>query len=521
MSQSDAFFHRRTTHQWIRDLSIATDTTIYAGLGATIDRTGLTWAGLLDAMMARYVPEDSTRSAIESHYTLEQQATVLDGYRSQRLHSGKDPVKTEKQRIKLLRDEIRDVLYGPHENMQGKLAQSIVELTFQIASAGKSVAIVTPNYDQYLHVDLQAATDLAGKLAKSAKGVFVPKVSFYAVDDPSSPPMPNDWTEPGQIHVVYVHGYVAKDSSEDRGVPVVSEGDYGDRSGPTRNVLASLFRNRTVYVVGSSLADAPLVNALADTKPQADAVPRARVAILPSSSAIGETQLPSKGFRLWQDTRLSYIGVDPIYPDFHVQTGQFLHEIQKCMQLGDGDSMTDAYSPRRYGVRLTTWWRGWSYENVESKNSQVDHHNFLAEKVPEIRSAASIPLDENLKVEFWLRWKPESSRSLALWASSTGTWTDPYTMRRDEIAVGSEYMAVQIFCGGAPRFVSEAPNSPPRWKTYFGVPIWHETSDGRLPVAVVSLASMSEDGALNARNDALLRNAITLMQDIGATLVAI
>lgn len=513
-SPPEAFFHRRTTHRWIYELAAPTDVTIYAGLGATIDRTGLDWNALLDALLSKYLPDRDTRKAIEERYNPIQLATVLDGYYSEKIDSA--PEDPERERLDLVREDIRDVLYGPRKNMNGKLAQSLTELAFQTALSGKSVILVTPNYDEYLYHDL-VTYGLAYREVHPQLDSF-PQVRLYVVDDEATP-KPDEWSDPGDIHVVYIHGYIAKERGKHRGTPVLSEGDYGDRSGRTRATLAEIFQDRTIIVVGSSLADAPLVNALADTKPKEDEEHPNRVAILSSSSAVADRSANGDALSIWHDRRLRYMGLTPIYADYHIQVGQFLYEIQQCMSRGYREEMTKAHSPHRYGFRLSAWWRDWYEQNIANGSLQQQHHQKLVSALADIRSQSGIPLDDNLKLEFWLRWRPESSRKLALWASSTGTWIDTYMMRRDEIRVGSDYRAVQIFCGGAPRFLSEAPESESRWRRYLGLPIWNTVDAGRVPVAVISLASMDESGFLREENLGVLRHAIGRMQDVGTELV--
>jgi hypothetical protein len=130
-----AYFHRRSTHELIADLAQPRDWTIYLGSGATIDRTGLTWRGLVDRLLARFEPDATLRAAIIERHGELRAATIVHG-RYMLLEDGH----------RQLTDDIRRLLYRGHAHLSGRLLDFISRFVLTLAAKGKSVTLVTPNY---------------------------------------------------------------------------------------------------------------------------------------------------------------------------------------------------------------------------------------------------------------------------------------------------------------------------------------------------------------------------------------
>jgi hypothetical protein len=510
---SEAFFHSRNTHQWIQELSDLGDVTFFAGLGTTIDRTGLSWPKLMDRLLTKFVASSTTRQQILQKYSPIQVATVLDGYYAE-LYSEPE------HKLEALRRDLHEALYGPNSYLAGRFSESIAELSLELARNGKSVVIVTPNYEEYLLLDFVEKLDAQKKKdGATAKTEIV--LEALIVTDTTE--LPREWEAPGHVTFIFLHGYVPKDltvledKNLDLGIPVLSEGDYGNRGDLSRRVLARLFENRNVIVVGSSMTDSPLVNALIDTRDTGD---KKRVALLPEEGGVTTTS-PAGHVTTWRDRRLQHMRVTPIYPDFYIQAGQFLHEIRMLISRGDRDDITKAFSPHRYGSRLVRWSQNWQHDVGSHAGAQQIHHELLRDALAVIRKDLSVPLDENLKLEAWVRWQPDSRRVLALWASSIGNWVDPYLMRTSEITKDSRYSSVEIFCNGAPKFVYEKGEEADfRWRAYLGTPIWIDEEDGRVPVGVITLASMKDEGTIHHSNIRDLDAALLQMRKVGKLIVA-
>ncbi|MBA3618002.1 MAG: SIR2 family protein [Acidothermales bacterium] len=419
-----------------------------------------------------------------------------------------------------IQEDLRRILYGPHRFLHGRLLESVIHFALTLARMGRSIALVTPNYDDYLYDEL--VTGITKLQATSSEPSDVPTTSLIVVDDDSA--LPTEWCSNKGILCVYMHGYVPRAPGTPVGMPILGEADYFGSYRRSLALLKAMFEGRNVLMVGSSVTDGPLVNALLATKQASkDGESLRRVALLPLQGQEWNEAPPSSRDQLarWNSERLTYLNVTPIYPDFYIQSGQFLHEVQRCLKFGDGNSMTEMVSPRRYGSRLVDWWRTWFEDNCRTSGPQAQHHELLNRACGVIREAIGAPLEESLKLEVWVRWRPDSERTLALWASSVGTWPDLHSMRSDQINPDSDYKSVQVFCAGAPLFLDEEKSAQTRWRSYLGVPIWLDRAEGQVPVGVVSLASLkkSASGSVGLHNLAALDMAIDRMRKVGRVIV--
>ena len=219
----------------------------------------------------------------------------------------------------------------------------------------------------------------------------------------------------------------------------------------------------------------------------------------------------------WGQIRLSEpaLGVEALYTDFYGQSGQLFHEVERTRRHGDADGMLDLIHTRRYGARLVDWWSEWSVASLSSPECQKADHELLARELASIREGVGAPLSESLKLEAWVRWHPEAMRELALWASSVGSWVDPWAMRRDSISVESPFRAVQAFCVGAPVFLEGAEGA--RWRSYLATPVWADSDVGDLPLGVVTIASLldPDQGSISPRRLERLDYALVRMRAVG------
>jgi hypothetical protein len=218
--------------------------------------------------------------------------------------------------------------------------------------------------------------------------------------------------------------------------------------------------------------------------------------------------------------RLDALTVNALYPDYFIQVGQVAHELAKCIQHSDGKKYASLAPLRSYYGRLDSWWNEWARAIEKDPHQQRRDHEYLDQNVRIVQAWLDTPVDEPLKLEVWGRWKPSAERTLALWASSVGTWVSIDSMRKDRIGPYSRYRSVAVFCNGAPTFMEAAVEETTRWRTYLGVPIWFDTLDGSIPVGVITLASMKSHPATSVKLDARrLGFVIDMMKDIGSNIL--
>jgi hypothetical protein len=513
MSEFDEpFFKRLSTQSIVGELAGRRDWTIYLGSGATIDRTGMSWRGLVKKLLSEFESDEALQDAILNAHGEIRTATIVEG----RYRAAYGDNYTSQ-----MNDDVRKLLYKSRRFMKGRLLESVAGLCYHLAKRGDSVVVVTTNYDAYASTEIGSHIALAGKTDALDRPV---ELSIYVATEKDLT-LP-EVSVPHTITCAYVHGFIGllrreQDADQELDAPIVlSEGEYYATYGRTRGVLKAAFRDRNVLIIGSAVSDPPLVDALRETRPADQQEPVKRYAILPMQS--GEFYEPGRSreaTRLpdWNTRRLDDVGVVPIYCDFYSQAGQLVHEVHKCMERGDADTMRNPYAQNRYRSRVEDWWRRWYSANCGGGTSQTEHHDLLLRRLSDIKRVLNSTIDENLKLDMWIRWHPESQRQLTLWASSLGTWVDQNAMRSVDIPGNTGHVAVGAFCNGAPTFAEDRSAVDARWRTYLGVPIWLDMpATGDIPVGVMTLASM-RDSSSSSVSEQNLEKLTTVLDEMRAT----
>lgn len=477
------FFQEIETYEAIVDLTTVGQWVVYVGLGATIDRTDVSWEKLIHSLLMQHSAETEASSDDVTRWIAKQgpQRAATTAETLFRHRNGRHWQEA-------VSGAIRSILYGPRENMAGSLLASLAEWAFAIAAEGGSVVFITPNYDDYLY-KLVAGYQKADS-REWTNGVIV---SDLMVMTEKTQTVPEEWSKPHTITCVHVHGYVPR-SGKFKGIPAVGEVTYLETSPLTSNLLEKTLVGSNVLIVGSSLSDGPLVNALIKNAESSD---RGEVAYVIQPFQGSEWRDEKKGLmegvQALNAARVEALGLTSLEPEYYGQVAQILFEAADAVHWRtQGDLLSDQ-SPLRYDKRVEAWWNKWrdSHRNPES---QAAHHRALAALLPRVRKDLKASQGEGLKIELWTRWEPNSARQLALWATSNGSWIDYKIQRRDDISLKSKLMAVQVFCAGSPKLLKEEADPDSRWRTYFGYPIWRFGEKGRFIAAVVIVASMYPDG---------------------------
>lgn len=494
------FFHDPETIDLIGSLSDCTELTIYPGAGATIDRVGLDWYALTTALLRNFVNSEKLLRRLLRRLGPRQAASV-----AAQLFLDQHGKSTYRAR---LNDELRRIIYWNPDWLGGRLTGQISQLLVARLKRGASVAVATTNYEDYLLNDLTELTEYSEVLGLSVK--------------PS-----HELIEPqrGELPVYFLHGRLPQTTAVTHD-PVVSEADYMEHEDKARSILMELFRKTSVLIIGASMNDPPLLRALLESKDAAEHAELRRFAIMPLQGK--EWQAPNWAARerLMElaSRRFRHLGVAPIFPHYFFQVPQFIHEVV----VADAVSAASYCAPDstlRYGQRLSTWWRTWWREanegpSLSKQGALVDlqarHCEYLRTIVKSLRSVLEASKTEVVKLEVWLRWRPDiGSRYLRLWASSVGAWKDMSTMRDGEIDDESQYAAIRIFCDGRPQRVL-APKSQGRWRVYLGSPIHYvdEALQAEVPVGVIVFATMQEldRSCLNDLSRANWATALEIMQ---------
>ena len=480
------FFHDPDTHVLIENVARLASVLLYAGAGVSIDRVGLDWKGLADKLLVNHVRDKHEREALIELFGPLPASSVAHEY-----YGGVDD---EPARAAIV-SALRVFLYEGREWSGGRLTRNMSR--FLVASPirerypDERRGALTTNFDDFLERDLQDEAALANTPTEFAR--------FFS-------PQAIAGQSPHQVSCSYLHGYIPDRArpedkrGEDQAV-IVSECDYYDsRRNQSFEDLAAAIQDTNLVIVGSSMSDPPLLRALAETRNDKFE----RYAMLPLQQWQYD-ESNRKHLIEFVTTRLSHLGVKPIFPDFFAQIAQFFRETLTCAETGSG-SYSAEDSHVRYGHRVNQWWDSWYRAAApDIRTIQHDDHRRLAEKLEGIRETLEASKNEDLKLEVWLRWNTPEQRQLRLWAASVGNWHDVPSMRTAEIEPDCPYASVQAFCSGRPMLLPGTGDvATRRWEAYFAVPVWWQDPDGEFPVGVVSLASSRtlEDGSISERKAA-------------------
>ncbi|PPF20863.1 hypothetical protein C5B95_07315 [Rathayibacter sp. AY1A7] len=509
---------------------------IYAGAGVTIDRSSIGWRQLISGLMETFVPTEESRNKVfEAASDLQAASTAVRLYQNAHGDDYRDR----------LTDRLRVTLYNSEDWRVGSLATNLVNLMFalnqrQIDESGLNApgsCIVTPNYDDYIWSEVETISKASRPRLSRKRWDSKPQLQFPTNVEPLGIPgrskvklsswiSDDKFPQAGDAPCVHLHGFVARSHSgagknnDTYRHPVVSEQDYFDTQANSYGALKKLFGQSSVLIVGASMTDPPLLRALADTaivSAEQNLVRYAIVVMENDLNAADKTELQ----RLLRE-RYVHFNVEPIFLDYYGQIAQFVHEISVAARFND--PWHYAASEKRYGRRLATWWKKWiAIASDPSTDNEFLFHEILDLIQTAVASLLEAGADEYLKVELWVRWAPRDHREMRLWATSIGTLSYEHLMRRGNLSSGSEYTSIRALLAGRP-VMSEVPagkDEQKRWRTYLSVPIKVQSGGAEIPVAVITVASMSPraHSAIDpSKNKDLLVKAINMISDSGVIL---
>lgn len=499
------YLERADTIEHIEQLAAQDRVIIYAGSGVSIDKTGMNWPTLVQSLMDRVGDlELQTFSPLESASIVKQ--LLLKEYGEERINSK-------------LAEELRRLLYPSQMWRQAELPHAVMRLIAELHSQGRDYHVFTTNYDDFLErqkvlLDVRSQEEQGVALALESVALdydvdISDKADLRAqVDRYTS-------CDPARRLLVHLHGYVPQDPAYGATFVTFSEVDYARSYRLSAEVLEQVLREHSMLVIGSSLTDPPLLNALAKTAEDAKARGLTRLAIMPLQGLWVPLDDEKRTAAMCKNIhdRMEHFEVEVTFPDFYAQTAQLLTEIRVAARERR-EGRTYAGSAAEHRIRLARWWSAWREERAGdwASANHRDHETLLA-RLRKLQKDFKVSR-ETMKLEVWIRWEPgPASRALKLWASSTGTWPDERSMPMATIGNNSQYVSVQTFCLGRPGVHVTATD---RWRTYLSVPIWI----GDLPVAVISLASMEEETRIDRKEAARISNMVEELATIGKELVS-
>ncbi len=523
-------FWRESTNDVVSFLAESDNLTIYVGAGVTVDQGGPSWTDLVheltkDPLLDEKAVGPNDREMLTSVLTpLEASTTVARYFRDALTGEDEDYINN------VLISAVRSRLYpGARWNI-GQLARSIATLVAARFQSQLYTTIVTTNYDTILQ------RELSEQLAEVGGGIdpgLLPNVQRL-----------EDWTagrqsDPQLAEMMYLHGQVPQFTGEPASRSIVfTENDYWrNRERAFEYLKGVLNPPSSVLIIGSSLTDAPLLEALLDKPTQDDSSRHSRIALFPIPSMVARaqhdiTKIQTKA--LWDQykTRMNAFGVQISVPDFYSSLSQFCDELRL---VTEHKNKVGIGSPKSYLERLSLWWSEWSdgvlRNGVRRREIDAWIHD-IASSYMKLLSREDY--EESLKIELWAVWNPSDERRLLKrWANSawpSSEWNDEdiangeKMAREAEIVVNSNYAAIRALVTARPLLDTinldgrhnpvDSPHGS-RWRQVLAVPISIETHGGRIAVGAVTLMSMASNSYLSESHPTFLQSCVAVLRNVG------
>ena len=505
---------------------------IYCGAGVTADRTGVGWLGLInrvaDKLMecsdSRLIKNLETCSAFDNReddkkpqlarnavkeylndedVPLEVKATMVEALAKNENKENNDAI----QKI------FAEALYRDSGWHRGRTLQKLVDFIVISACMGKSISIITTNYDTYIEraiwerleslKDSNLPEDSKSKKSlpkwsrdpyervnsepnDEVREVEVPKVLFQGDKEGSS------------IEVNYIHGRITENGGLD-GSLVFSERNYADGHDRTVKKLIKWFEKGPTIIVGASLNDVPLVRSLLEfkrtVKGQRES-PHAGIYAILRRIAIDSEDISDQ----FQLSRAEVLGIKLLMFDSYNDIPDiFSNLIALCAQGIDG-----------YGGKLPCELalEDWIGQTAKFSRKISEYGYEMSSIVIDEIFKKLIGEEEKIKIEFWFVGYAEGSsdeKVLRVWTNSVGPTFTTGLRREEGILRDNEkkVASVKAYCSGIPEIISldelnvgidEKKNrdaSAGRWKTFLAVPLSVPSKKYNVDivVGVVTLAS--------------------------------
>lgn len=513
---------------------------IYCGAGVTADRTGVGWLGLINRAADKLM-ECSDSGLIKN---LETCFTSDDCQDDKKLQSARKavkeylndedvPLEVKATMVEALakngnnienNDAIQKVfaeaLYRDSGWHRGRTLQKLVDFIVISACMGKSISIITTNYDTYIERAIRERLKFLNGLNPSEDSESkkpLPKWSWDPYERVNSEP--NDEVrevevpkvlfqgdkEGSSIEVNYIHGRITENGGLD-GSLVFSERNYADGHDRTVKKLIKWFEKGPTIIVGASLNDVPLVRSLLEFKRTIkERVEGSHAGIYAILRRIAiDSEDISDQFQL---SRAGVLGIKLLMFDSYNDIPDiFSNLIALCAQGidGYGGKLPCELALEDWIGQTAKFSRKISEYGYEMSSIVIDEiFKKLIGEEEKIKGE-----EEKIKIEFWFVGYAEGSsdeKVLRVWTNSVGPTFTTGLRREEGILRDNEkkVASVKAYCSGIPEIISidelnvgidEKKNrdaSAGRWKTFLAVPLSVPSKKYNVDivVGVVTLAS--------------------------------
>lgn len=505
---------------------------IYCGAGVTADRTGVGWLGLINRVADKLMEcsdsrliknletcsasddcEDDkkpqlARKAVKEYLNdedvpLEVKATMVEALAKNENNENNDAI----------RKVFAEALYRDSGWHRGRTLQKLVDFIVISACMGKSISIITTNYDTYIERAIRERLEFLDdpNLSEDSESKKpLPKLSWVAYKRVNSEPndevreveeskvLFEDDKEGSSIEVNYIHGSITE-NGDLRGSLVFSERNYADGHDRTVKKLIKWFEKGPTIIVGASLNDVPLVRSLLEFKrtiKERGEGSHAGIYAILRRIAIDSEDISDQ----FQLSRAEVLGIKLLMFDSYNDIPDiFSNLIALCAQGIDG-----------YGGKLPCELalEDWIGQTAKFSRKISEYGYEMSSIVIDEIFKKLIGEEEKIKIEFWFVGYAEGSSNekvLRVWTNSVGPTFTTGLRREEGILRDNEkkVASVKAYRSGIPEIISidelnvgidEKKNrdaSAGRWKTFLAVPLSVPSKKYNVDivVGVVTLAS--------------------------------
>lgn len=502
---------------------------IYCGAGVTADRTGVGWLGLINRVADKLMecPDSRLIKNLETCFDNDKDDKKLQSARNavkEYLNDEDVPLevkatmvealaKNEKNNNDAIQKVFAEALYRDSGWHRGRTLQKLVDFIVISACMGKSISIITTNYDTYIERAIYKRLESLKGLNPSEDSESkkpLPELSWVAYKRVNSgpndevrevkPPEPLFSGDEGgsSIEVNYIHGRIAENGDLD-GSLVFSEQDYAASHDGTVEKLIKWFEKGPTIIVGASLNDVPLVRGLLGFKrtiKEGSESSYAGIYAILRRIAIDSEDISDQ----FQLSRAEILGIKLLMFDSYNDIPDiFSNLIALCAQGVDGYG-------GKFPCELAL--EDWIGQTAKFSRKISEYGYEMSSIVIDEIFKKLIGEKEKIKIEFWFVGYAEGSsdkKVLRVWTNSVGpTFTTGLRREEDVLRDNEKKVAsVKAYSSGIPEIISldklnvgidEKNNkdaSVGRWKTFLAVPLSVPSKKYNVDivVGVVTLAS--------------------------------
>ncbi|MHA7271200.1 SIR2 family protein [Arthrobacter sp. HLT1-20] len=525
---SDPFFEQEETLDAIAELSGAavSSMVIYCGAGATIDFTGLNWEGLNSRLLAQIQPVplgyDEAKDLLKFLGPVELSSIIEESYKTK--YEGRvDEARGH------LHANMQNLLYNEPRWQNGRLAESIAAYVHRLVTHGVPVTVVTTNQDTFLEEVYDRILNNAASSTENHNAEVV------VIGDRLRPRHLKFVRNKPAPKFIYLHGRIPPpEKGKIQGFIPNGEFSFSKRLPITSKAIREILANNCSHfiAVGTSLRDAPLINALESTN---NILTKRYVLVKKDYKFLGDkNEVDRERFISFFKMRTSHLGLVALHADFYSQITQLFFNFSSSMQ--DESRRGSGIVPMTHRQRLFDWAKAWEELHLQVPDAVSADHSAAVRSLDSVRRALPKKVEnlhgkEAMRIEVWRR--NPVNREIILHAHTGGEIRDRSIEIRHHIEEGSGNSSVEAILQGRPvirtakdfeRIRSDSRPWHPRWNAFFSVPILVASGGGVIFAGAVTICSMASESILtwsSMNQPSALRQIVQILTTSGVDILSL